>query len=233
MPHLLFLACALLSWAEPPANPPARRPGAGCRRGPGDGAGRRDRQGRAVGRGDRPRQVDEGRRRRPSAAGTRPDDRRAADRGGELRPARRRPDLVRLRLGGRHRRAGGDPDGLSRRQGGQPARRPRPRPGPVRGRDHRRRPPERPGRHRPPEGPGVATPALKPLALGDATRLRKGSFLLALGNPFNAARDGRPSASWGILSNVARRLEPPARRPDAGPPPPLVTTPPCSSSTPS
>jgi S1-C subfamily serine protease len=31
---------------------------------------------------------------------------------------------------------------------------------------------------------------------------------VALGNPFNAAgRDGRPSASWGILSNVARRIE--------------------------
>ena len=57
--------------------------------------------------------------------------------------------------------------------------------------------------------PGLAMPALKPLALGDATKLRKGSFLLALGNPFNAARDGRPSAGWGILSNVARRLEPP------------------------
>lgn len=56
--------------------------------------------------------------------------------------------------------------------------------------------------------PGLARPALKPLALGDATKLRKGSFLLALGNPFNAARDGRPSAGWGILSNVARRLEP-------------------------
>ncbi len=55
---------------------------------------------------------------------------------------------------------------------------------------------------------GRPRPALKPLALGDATRLRKGAFLLAMGNPFNAARDGRPSAGWGILSNVARRLEP-------------------------
>jgi S1-C subfamily serine protease len=51
-------------------------------------------------------------------------------------------------------------------------------------------------------------PHLKPLAIGDAGRLRKGSFLIALGNPFNAAQDGSPSASWGILSNVARRLEP-------------------------
>ena len=60
----------------------------------------------------------------------------------------------------------------------------------------------------PRELPGVPPPKLKPIALGDATRLRKGSFLVALGNPFNAARDGRPSASWGILANVARRLEP-------------------------
>ena len=55
---------------------------------------------------------------------------------------------------------------------------------------------------------GVAPPALKPIALGDSTRLRKGSFLLALGNPFNAAWDGSPSASWGILANVARRQVP-------------------------
>ena len=56
---------------------------------------------------------------------------------------------------------------------------------------------------------GRGMPELIPIPLGDASRLRKGSFLLALGNPFNAARDGRASASWGILSNVARRLQPP------------------------
>jgi S1-C subfamily serine protease len=55
---------------------------------------------------------------------------------------------------------------------------------------------------------GVPAPRLRPIPLGDATRLRKGSFLVALGNPFNAAQDGKPSASWGILSNVARRVEP-------------------------
>jgi S1-C subfamily serine protease len=60
----------------------------------------------------------------------------------------------------------------------------------------------------PRDTPGLPTPSLKPIALGDATRLRKGAFLVALGNPFNAARDGKPSASWGILSNVARRIEP-------------------------
>lgn len=58
----------------------------------------------------------------------------------------------------------------------------------------------------PVEGEGAEPPRLKPLPIGDAGRLRKGAFLVALGNPFNAARDGKPSASWGILSNVARRV---------------------------
>ena len=59
----------------------------------------------------------------------------------------------------------------------------------------------------PSENDGVDPPKLKPLAIGDAGTLRKGAFLIALGNSFNAARDGKPSASWGILSNVARKLE--------------------------
>jgi S1-C subfamily serine protease len=60
----------------------------------------------------------------------------------------------------------------------------------------------------PVEGERADAPRLKPLALGDAGRLRKGSFLVALGNSFNAAHDGTPSASWGILSNIARKIEP-------------------------
>ena len=63
---------------------------------------------------------------------------------------------------------------------------------------------------------GRGMPRLTPIPLGDAAKLRKGSFLLALGNPFNAARDGQASASWGILANVARRLDPPME--DGGPP---------------
>jgi len=56
-------------------------------------------------------------------------------------------------------------------------------------------------------GPGLPKPQLKPIPLGDAATLRKGSFLVTLGNPFNAAmQDGRANASWGILSNVARRV---------------------------
>ncbi len=54
---------------------------------------------------------------------------------------------------------------------------------------------------------GQKRPKLTPIPIGDAAKLRKGTFLVALGNPFNAAWDGSPSASWGILSNVARRLE--------------------------
>jgi serine protease Do len=60
----------------------------------------------------------------------------------------------------------------------------------------------------PVESDGNDGPRLKPIAIGDAGKLRKGSFLIALGNPFNAAKDGKPSASWGILSNIARKLDP-------------------------
>ena len=49
-------------------------------------------------------------------------------------------------------------------------------------------------------------PKLTPIALGNAEPLRKGSFLIALGNPYNTAKDGKASASLGILSNVARRI---------------------------
>ena len=56
--------------------------------------------------------------------------------------------------------------------------------------------------------PGLPMPKLRPIRLGDSATLRKGSFLIALGNPFNAAQDGKPSASWGILSNVARKVTP-------------------------
>ncbi len=59
----------------------------------------------------------------------------------------------------------------------------------------------------PREGPEIKPPKLTPIALGDASKLRKGSFLLALGNPYNAARDGKASASLGILANVARNLD--------------------------
>jgi S1-C subfamily serine protease len=49
-------------------------------------------------------------------------------------------------------------------------------------------------------------PDLKPLKFGDGGKLRKGQFVLSLANPFAAGfRDGSPSASWGIVSNLRRR----------------------------
>lgn len=45
------------------------------------------------------------------------------------------------------------------------------------------------------------------IRLGDGDKLERGQFLLSLANPFAAGfRDGQPSASWGILSNLRRRV---------------------------
>jgi len=51
--------------------------------------------------------------------------------------------------------------------------------------------------------PGEGT--FTPISLGEAEQLRKGQFVIALGNPFAVARDGQASASWGIVANVARK----------------------------
>ncbi len=45
---------------------------------------------------------------------------------------------------------------------------------------------------------------LTPITFGDASQLRKGSFVISLGNPYATARDGQASASWGIVSNLRR-----------------------------
>lgn len=61
---------------------------------------------------------------------------------------------------------------------------------------------------------------LEPIPLGDGQQLKKGMFVVALGNPYAIARDGQVSASFGIISNTLRRM--PARedadrdRPPAG-----------------
>lgn len=44
----------------------------------------------------------------------------------------------------------------------------------------------------------------KPIELGDASGIRKGQFVVTLGNPYAIARDGSASASWGFISNIAR-----------------------------
>jgi S1-C subfamily serine protease len=52
-------------------------------------------------------------------------------------------------------------------------------------------------------------PQLKPLKFGDTASIRKGQFVVAMANPFDAGfRDGSPSASLGIISNVRRRPPP-------------------------
>ncbi|OHB70254.1 MAG: hypothetical protein A2V70_19775 [Planctomycetes bacterium RBG_13_63_9] len=49
---------------------------------------------------------------------------------------------------------------------------------------------------------------LEPITFGDAAVLKKGRFVVALGNPYAIARDGQVSASWGIVSNLARKAPP-------------------------
>jgi S1-C subfamily serine protease len=51
----------------------------------------------------------------------------------------------------------------------------------------------------------VPASGLPAVALGDATRLRKGEFVIALGNPYAIAADGQASASFGIVANLGRK----------------------------
>lgn len=46
---------------------------------------------------------------------------------------------------------------------------------------------------------------LKPIRRGNGANLKKGQIVIALGNPYAIARDGSPSATWGIIGNIARR----------------------------
>jgi S1-C subfamily serine protease len=47
---------------------------------------------------------------------------------------------------------------------------------------------------------------LKAIKLGDGGKVKKGQFVISVANPFAAGfRDGSPSASWGIISNLRRR----------------------------
>jgi S1-C subfamily serine protease len=56
---------------------------------------------------------------------------------------------------------------------------------------------------------------VEPLRLGDGGAVRKGQLVVSLANPFAAGfRDGSPSASWGIISNIRRRMPPPVREED-------------------
>jgi len=57
--------------------------------------------------------------------------------------------------------------------------------------------------------------SMKPISFGDGSQLKRGQFVIALGNPHAIARDGQPSASWGIISNLSRKAPP---RPSADDP---------------
>ncbi len=55
---------------------------------------------------------------------------------------------------------------------------------------------------------GIKARDIKPLTMTKAKEFRKGSFVIALGNPYAIGRDGSASASWGMISNIARRPAP-------------------------
>jgi len=62
-----------------------------------------------------------------------------------------------------------------------------------------------------PDDSAMARPGamdLAPIVLGDASGLKKGQLVVALGNPYAIARDGQASASWGIIANLARKAPP-------------------------
>lgn len=46
------------------------------------------------------------------------------------------------------------------------------------------------------------------LKIADASLVRKGQLVIAVGNPFAIESDGQPSASWGIVTNLARKASP-------------------------
>lgn len=54
----------------------------------------------------------------------------------------------------------------------------------------------------------IEAPELVPIPFGDGSAVKKGQFVLALGNPYAIARDGQPSASWGIIANLSRKAAP-------------------------
>ena len=49
---------------------------------------------------------------------------------------------------------------------------------------------------------------LPPISFGNAAELKKGQIVISLGNPYAIARDGQPSAAWGIVANLHARRRP-------------------------
>ena len=63
------------------------------------------------------------------------------------------------------------------------------------------------------ELPELGSGRLTPITMGSSAKLKKGHFVISLGNPYAIARDGQVSASWGIVSNFGRKAAP---KPTAG-----------------
>src|SRR5262249_44997425 len=40
------------------------------------------------------------------------------------------------------------------------------------------------------------------IPMGNASTLRKGQFVIAIGNPYAIRSDGEPTASWGMVTNL-------------------------------
>ena len=64
----------------------------------------------------------------------------------------------------------------------------------------------------------ISASDLEPMPLGDAASLKKGMFVIALGNPYGIARDGEVSATWGIVSNLQRAVAEPQSGSNGGDP---------------
>jgi serine protease Do len=51
----------------------------------------------------------------------------------------------------------------------------------------------------------IGATELPAVSFGDADQLKKGQIVIGLGNPYAIARDGQPSAAWGIVANLQRK----------------------------
>ncbi|MEX2113862.1 MAG: trypsin-like peptidase domain-containing protein [Pirellulales bacterium] len=69
----------------------------------------------------------------------------------------------------------------------------------------------------------VDAPNLVPIKFGDASKLKKGQIVIALGNPYAIARDGEVCASWGIIANLSRKDGPSMPERDERPGPTRTT----------
>jgi S1-C subfamily serine protease len=50
-----------------------------------------------------------------------------------------------------------------------------------------------------------SSPTFHPITIADADRLRKGNFVIAIGNPFAIKSDGQATVSWGTVTNLAQK----------------------------